>query len=229
MNHSSMLKKPKAILFDMDGVLVDSEALHWQSVELLLHSHLGVSPPYLEPRVGWGDHALWREFIIQFSLSGTPESLTNERGQIAMELLRKTPPPQMKDAMVALILWKKYDPNLKLAVVSASPKEQMIQSLTDYKDETDLSLFDLIISGVDDVTENKPHPAPYLRAMNLLEVTPKECWIAEDSSTGLTAGIASGANVFAVGAHTVEQKLLSKCQKEMSTLLDLFHLWQSLK
>ena len=50
---SNTVDSPKAIFFDMDGVLVDSEALHWESVHQVLRKYLGSQAPQLEPRVGW--------------------------------------------------------------------------------------------------------------------------------------------------------------------------------
>ena len=226
MTKLNSLQRPRAILFDMDGVLVDSEELHWSSVLLLLQKKLGQKAPSLEPRVGWGDEALWSELIASYSLEGTPRSLTIERGLLALQLLKQTPPPQMAGALEAIRSWKRADPKLKLAVVSASPKDQMIQSLLHFTDERATPLFDLLISGVDDTKVNKPHPAPYLLAMQTLQLQPQDCWIAEDSTTGLTAGLASGAHTFPVGAHTVAPDLISKCQKELNTLLDLFFLWE---
>ena len=96
---------PKAIFFDMDGILVDSEALHWESVHRVLINHLGSQAPQLEQRVGWGDIELWEELIYSYGLPSDPISLTQERGQIALELLREQPPPLMANALKAIQAW----------------------------------------------------------------------------------------------------------------------------
>ncbi len=227
MNQETLqnLSLPKAIFFDMDGILVDSEALHWESVHEVLKKHLGSQAPKLAERVGWGDHELWRELIETYSLNGTPSSLTEERGRIAVKLLSDRPPALMKNALSAIQAWSSHPHCPTLAVVSASPKDQMIQSLKAFTDSQGQLLFDHLISGVDDCEANKPSPLPYLTAMKYFALQPSECWIAEDSSTGLTAALASGAKVFAVGAHTADQKLIVQAQDELDTLADLFALW----
>lgn len=226
---SQALSLPRAILFDMDGVLVDSEVLHWESVHGVLRAHLGAEAPLLKQRVGWGDHDLWRELGERYSLNGDPYSLTEERGTIAMSALRASPPPEMSGALEAIIGLREEAPELILAVVSASPKDQMIQSLRDFVTPAGESLFNDLFSGVDDTSRNKPHSDPYLTAMNHYHLSPKECWIAEDSSAGLTAAIASKATVFAVGAHFADPELITYCAKEMNTLLEILDLWRELR
>lgn len=227
MRRGSRIDRPKAILFDMDGVLVDSEALHWESVRDVLHDHLGDQAPELEPRVGWGDHELWEELISEYPLSGTPLSLTAEREQHAVRRLTVTPPPPMPHAFEAIELLRQLDPELKLVVVSASPKTQINLSLARWVDPTGDSLFDQYFSGIDDADHNKPNPAPYLAAMRWLGLSAEECWIAEDSSTGLRAALGSGGAVFAVAALTASQDLRAQCFQELNNLLELVQLWRA--
>ena len=81
------LRKPQAILFDMDGILVDSEALHWQTVLDVLRDYLGERAPQLAQRVGWGDEELWRERNERSQLNKDPLHLMAERGRKAMKAL----------------------------------------------------------------------------------------------------------------------------------------------
>ena len=221
--HSTDL--PKAIFFDMDGILVDSEALHWESVHRVLRNYLGSQTPQLEQRVGWGDLELWEELINRYNLPSDPSTLTQERGQIALNLLKQHPPPLMRNALIAIRAWHKHPQRPIMAVVSASPKAQIVESLKDYIDPQGHNIFDGLFSGVDDSNHNKPSPQPYLTAMKYFSVLPSESWIAEDSTTGLTAALGSQANVFAVAAHTAQQKLISRTQAEFPTLLGLFDFW----
>ena len=227
-----MLKKaprsidpPKALFFDMDGILVDSEALHWESVHRVLRNYLGSQAPQLEQRVGWGDLELWEELISYYDLPKDPITLTQERGQIALDLLREKPPPLMPSALKAICAWHTHPQRPIMAVVSASPKAHMVQSLKDYIDPQGQSIFDGLFSGIDDSDQNKPCPQPYLTAMKYFSVLPNESWVAEDSTTGLTAALNSQANVFAVAAHTAQQKLIARTQAEFPTILALFDFW----
>jgi len=212
----------------MDGVLVDSEDLHWETVGDVLRAHLGDQAPSLTPRIGWGDHALWEELRLQFQLNATATELTAERNFWALKRLANTPPLPMSKALEAIISWRQSAPSLPLVVVSASPKAQIIQSLHHFKDPANQPLFDAYFSGVDDASRNKPAPDPYLTATTHLGLDPQECWIAEDSSTGLTAALASGAQVFAVGAHSASKELTQRCQLSVNTLDQLYDVWKSL-
>ena len=93
---------PQALLFDMDGVLVDSEDLHWQTVGDVLRVHLGVQAPSLAPRIGWGDHELWEELRSRFQLKATAVELTSERNLCALKRLSGQPPPPMLKALEAI-------------------------------------------------------------------------------------------------------------------------------
>lgn len=221
-------RPPKAILFDMDGVLVDSEALHWRSVTHILHKYLGHKTPVLEQRVGWGDYQLWQEMIDTYTLPGTPQSLTQERGEVALQLLKDHPPSLISGAYEAISTWKQADPNLILAVVSASPRQQMSQSLIEYVDHQGNSLFQAIFSGIEDAVQNKPSPEPYLVAMKHFELDPSDCWIAEDSTTGLHAGLASGARVFPVGVHFADDEVIAQCEQPLTDLMALLQRWRKL-
>lgn len=236
MPHSAMmdtpsphtLSQPQALLFDMDGVLVDSEALHWETVGDVLRDHLGSAAPVLPPRVGWGDHELWEELRVRFDLEGSAAELTAERGVWALKRIALTPPPPMPYALETLRRWRQNAPNLPMVVVSASPKDQIVQSLIHYRDHLGELLFDAYVSGVDDVARNKPDPAPYRAAISNLGLTPSACWISEDSSTGLTAALGSGAQVIAVGAHSASHSLIERCQLNVNSLDVLYDVWHAL-
>jgi len=185
----------KAILCDMDGVLVDSEALHWETVHDVLHE-LGAlrEGERLPEQIGWGDHELWAVQRARYALSQSAEELTSLRAQHAERRLEATPPPCVPGSLEGLQALKRAHPTLRLAVVSASPLRQMEQSLSAYE-----GLFELMVSGVDHCEHNKPSPEPYLTAMARLGLSPAECGVIEDSPTGLRAALSSEAHVWCLG------------------------------
>lgn len=218
------LRRPAAVICDMDGVLVDSEELHWRSVELVL-GDLGAlarhpAPP---PRVGWGDHALWEEFRQTYSLAPSALELTARRAEVAEGLLRAAPPPRVPGALEGLRALKELCPALPMAVASASQRSHMLLSLKEYE-----GVFDLLVSGLDDCAHNKPAPDVYLLAASRLGVDPAACWVAEDSPTGLRAALAAGARVWRVGAAEGAEVFDSRCAGRLDSLEGWAGLWRGL-
>ena len=209
----------------MDGVLIDSEALHWESVGDVLQRELGDDAPQLPPRIGWSDQELWPELRERWDLQPSVSELIRARARYAAQRLSAHPPPALPYALATLRHWRLIAPDLLFVVVSASPRLHIDQSLYAFVDSAGQDLFHGRVSGVEDAAYNKPAPDPYLVAMQRLSLPPERCWIVEDSTTGITAALGSGAPVFAVGAHSVSKDLRAHCVADLNTLTDLYNLW----
>ena len=198
--NSDSLNPPDAILFDLDGTLVDSEPLHWQSVITVLEQHgVGAAAHQLEPPVGWSDGPFWAEMRRRFDLPSTVAELCEARTHAficGMEAEGITPTPG-----VALCLEHLCDRGVTVALVSASPMKQVMVMLKA------LGLdghFACIVSGHDDTPRNKPHPEPYLNCAERLALPISACWAVEDSPTGVRSAYAAGARVFALAGHDLD-------------------------
>lgn len=185
---------PKAVLWDMDGTLIDSEP-HWLKSERQLAEKLGgnwTEEDGLE-MVGLSLSASTKLFaeklgvdmphdeILSELTASVSESL--EREIIwrpgAQELLRLLRKRRVKTALVTMSLR-----NMAQQVVDAIP----------------FDAFDVIVAG-DDVIHGKPHPEAYLKAAQLLGVQPSECVAFEDSISGILSAEAAGTK--AVGIPNV--------------------------
>ena len=216
---SHSLSSPLAILCDMDGVLVDSEQLHWDSVLLTVQHILNQSSqPTLPLRIGWDDTQLWQELKETYQLPISVADCIQIRKEIANTLLNDQGVILMDGVYDTLSTIKKNYPHIKLAVVSASLKEHMHMSL-----QKIAHLFDYLVSGFDDCSHNKPHPMPYLHASALIDVPIQSCWILEDSTPGLQAALASKAQVFAVHAHHSDAQLRTACVAQLDHFTELLH------
>lgn len=182
---------PAAVLFDMDGLLINTEPL-WFSVETELLAELGAT---------WtsGDHArlvgtsmpVASAFLSERAGGrASPQEIADELVERMSRALRKTPPlrPGVRPLFEEL-----DDVAMPRALVSSSARMLIDAAL----EGLSALSFDVVVAG-DTVANNKPHPEPYLTAARLLDVDPADCVALEDSPTGAASASAAGCMVVAV-------------------------------
>lgn len=178
----------RAVLFDMDGTLVDSEGLHFDAMAQALRA-MGYSLPD-----GFGDritgmsgaacHALLQETIgFKPSLGDYIAAKYRSYLAAAAELKRRSG----VDDVLALLSRRQ----IPFAIVSNSDRMLVDANLR----AADLQVPGLISVSRNDVRQGKPDPEPYLRAAHLLGVEPQGCIVVEDSIPGAVAGLAAGMTV----------------------------------
>ncbi len=181
----------KAVIFDMDGVIIDSEYLNSLAWEKLL-KQLGKTPQYNEVglihTVGTGPD----EYIAIIDKYKIKEELRKRRREIYGELLKSQKLLPMDGFLQVIKII--HESNLKTAV--ASNRVLHLTELT----LTRLNVRDFFEHVIcpDELTRHKPHPDLYLRAAKKLKVKPQHCLVVEDSEIGVTAGLAAGMKVVAV-------------------------------
>jgi len=185
-----------AILFDMDGTLIDSEPL-WLKAEIEVMAEVGCH---------WDEQD-------QINCLGGPAERTErymqERSQNIKpygyfinrlhEVMRARITNELDLIPNALSLLKECkDAGIKTALVTASSRDLMTIVLKRFP----IGTFDVVVSG-DDVEKSKPDPAPYLLAAKQLSVDILKCLVLEDSLTGVQSGLSSGAKVIGI-PHLVQ-------------------------
>jgi len=179
----------KGVLFDLDGTLVDSEPLHQLSVVLVLRKYgHKVEPELMHDYTGWSERNFWQELRKRFGLQETPERLVQARTAAYRGLVHVNSVELMDGAKELLTTLKQA--NIPCAIASSSAKAQILATLaaaeiSDY--------FQVVLSGHEDVANGKPAPDIYLLAAEKLKLPIETCLAVEDSSTGTTAAVASGA------------------------------------
>jgi len=180
-----------AVLFDMDGTLVDTEPM-WLESETELMARFGYEWTH-EDQANCLGGPLDRVGRYMFDLAGgahSPEFFTDTLISLTETHLRDG--AQLMDGAQDLMsLCEGLD--LPMALVSASPRVLVDAVLDNLKGHS----FAISISS-DDVTNVKPDPEGYLAAAKFLNVAIKECLILEDSATGVAAASASGGLVVAI-------------------------------
>jgi HAD superfamily hydrolase (TIGR01509 family) len=186
---------PAAVLWDMDGTLVDSEKV-WDISLHALAEHLGgrLSRHTREAMVGANTDRTLRLLFAEIGQAPEPQALAEAGGWLAArtaELFRAGLPwrPGAEQALRAV-----RDSGLPTALVTSTVRELTELAL----DTIGREYFDAVVCGDEVDGLNKPHPEPYLRAARLLDATAPECVAVEDSPTGVSAAVAAGCTVLVV-------------------------------
>jgi HAD superfamily hydrolase (TIGR01509 family) len=187
---------PAAVLFDMDGTLIDSEGL-WLQAEQALMTRLGSTWSEADQRHCLGGPL---ERVADYMVARSGTDLTPEAvgGMLLdeVEARFRAEPVRWRPGARALLTDARND-GIPTALVSAS-WNRLIDTVRSRIDaEVGRSAFDVVVAG-DDVDEGKPHPEPYLTAAVRLGVDPTQCLALEDSPTGVTSAAAAGCRVVAI-------------------------------
>ncbi|SEG66497.1 haloacid dehalogenase superfamily, subfamily IA, variant 3 with third motif having DD or ED [Thermomonospora echinospora] len=182
---------PRAVLFDMDGLLIDSEVL-WFEVETEVMAWLGGvwGPQHQEKMVGG---SLSRAAVYMLALAGpvAPQQEVERRLLDGMAERLSESAPLMPGAKE--LLAEVRAAGLPTALVSSSHRRLIEAVLEGIGREH----FDVTVAG-DEVARLKPEPEPYLTAAARLGVRPEDCVVLEDSPTGVAAAEAAGCVTVAV-------------------------------
>lgn len=181
----------RAVIFDLDGVLVWSVPMHWRAFQQTFAS-VGRSfsfEEYMSFAVGAS-----RDQVIRHVLGDLPDAELRHFMEEKERHVKHYLSEKGIDAIPGAIDFVRSvrSRGLKTAVATASrTPEIMLESIGA------LELFDAIV-GRGKVSRSKPHPDVYLLAAETLQVEPRECLVIEDSSVGVEAGRAAGMRVLAL-------------------------------
>ena len=182
----------RAVIFDLDGVLADSEPW-WNEIDAKLLSEYGViyRGEYHREVLGVSYRLAVEFYKKAFGLSASVEELMRRRGEIATEFFANRVGlfPSTKRTLERLREMK-----VRLAVATSS----VSASARPFLDRHGLTpFFDVIVTG-DEIERGKPDPDIYLRAAKKLGIGADSCLVIEDALSGIAAGKAAGMRVAAI-------------------------------
>ena len=183
----------KAVLFDMDGVIVDTEPLHRKAYHLMFKDvSINVSEDLYESFTGQSTINICKRLVDHFNLQNEPEHLVALKRQHYNYLFTNDEDLALIDGVLDLI--KDYYANgLKLVVASSAS----MQGINQIFERFNLNpYFSAKFSGAD-LKKSKPHPEIFIKAAASTGFSKHECMVIEDSTNGIKAAHAAG--IFCVG------------------------------
>lgn len=194
-----------AVIFDMDGVIIDSEPRH-QRAFLEVFAQMGYGQTHgiqFERYLGRSDRAVWVDFIAQHKPKWTLDELIAWKQNHLIEIIRREQP--IFNGLPELLA--KLAPRYRLAVASGSVHSVIDEVLA----MKGLRAFFPVVVSVQDVAHGKPAPDVFLRAAERLGVAPAACCVIEDSAAGVTAARAAGMTAIAI-TNTLPAEKLTQAQ-----------------
>lgn len=173
----------KAIIFDLDGILIDTERFQWQAwVEVLKPLNIYLSKEDYFNYAGKTGTIIEKELIEKYNLKA--KGLLKKKEELLLKWFRSKPIKLMLYARESIKFFA--DRGIKFAICSGGPKNEVLLKLR----RCDLKV-DIVVTR-SDVKRGKPYPDIYLLAAKLLGVEPKECVVIEDTQYGLESAKSAG-------------------------------------
>lgn len=195
------MKSFSAVIFDMDGVLVDSEPLHQRAFERLF-AELGRRDDHgivFADYYGRSDKALLTDFIALHALPHRMEELWERKVELFLADLRQSRPIFADARALVSLLAARYP----LAIASSNTHRaiEVVMEISGFRPH-----FRAIV-GLEDLRAPKPDPDAYLQAAARLGLAPADCVAVEDAAAGVAAARAAGMRVIAITTSLPAEKL----------------------
>lgn len=207
----------QAVIFDMDGVIIDSEGF-WQQAQIELLADQGIAITTKECERYTKGKRIDEIALVWCERYG----LTIEKKQFEKDIVTwvcesiRSRGVAMKGLYQALECFHAHGYRIALATSSS---QQIIEAVFD---KLKIGSWFEVICSADDEQFGKPHPAVYLAAMLKLGLQPADCRVIEDSMNGFTAAHRAGIKTFVVAPDYMEPKFSSAAGR-YSTLTELVH------
>ena len=205
----------EAIIFDMDGVLIDSEPLHFAVLsDLLARVGHTLTRAENEQFIGATSDAMFSTLIARHGLAGTVAEYIACYDEALLHELQQ---PHAPAPGVTALMARLHELGKRLAVASSSRRA--------WVDATIRSLgladsFDVVVTG-DDVERGKPDPAIYLLTAQRLGIGPDRCVAIEDSPNGVQSARLAGMTVLGVRTEYTAHLHLDGVARTVDSLAEL--------
>ncbi len=207
------------VIFDLDGLLADTEGLHCRAYQMTFAEHAVElsEPDYCEHWVRAGKGIA--DWVVMHGLDLDPQALRLRKSEHYLKLLTSS----LRPMEGALELLQSLHGNLKIALASSSYRDAVDGVMAGLKMA---HFFDVIVSGLD-VLRVKPAPDIFFKAAHDLGVEPNKCLVLEDAEKGVMAAYLAGMRCIAVPNDYTRHHDFSKATRICSSLkevtMDVLH------
>lgn len=200
MNRSQTL--PNGVIFDMDGVLVDSEAFICRA-GCMMFAELGltVQPEDFTPFIGTGENRFLGGVAEKYNFPVEIEKIKARTYDIYLDIIKGHLKPLPG---VYSFIDRCRSMGKKIAVASSADRRKVIGNLTEIGLRPEM--FDAVVVG-EDVAHKKPAPDIFLLAAKQLNLPPQECLVVEDAVSGVAAAKAAGSKCLALTTSFSREEL----------------------
>jgi HAD superfamily hydrolase (TIGR01509 family) len=191
------MPRPRAVVFDLDGLMFNTEELYQEvGAELLRRRGYEFTQELLDQMMGRPSHIALQLMIDTHTLKATVQELLAETDEIFPEILRTRLAP-MPGLVELLDTLERHSIPKGIATSSRRSFVERVLGKFGYQPR-----FSPILTS-EDITEGKPHPEIYLKAAERLKISPDRMLVLEDSANGCRAAVSAGAVTIAVpGPHS---------------------------
>ena len=207
----------KAFIFDLDGVIVSTDGLHYRAWKALADEEGIYFDEKINDRLRGVSRMASLEIILERATRSYTEdekvAMAEKKNSVYRELLKVLTPADCLEGVretLAALRAKGY----KLAIGSSSKNTRTILEKIGYGD-----YFDAISDG-NNIKNSKPDPEVFLKAAEYLGIAPEDCYVVEDAEAGIEAALAGGFTAIGVGGAAAYEKTQISLSR-FSQLLDL--------
>jgi HAD superfamily hydrolase (TIGR01509 family) len=209
----------QAVVFDMDGVIIESEMTHYRAICEAMGEKMKVSYQVFVEQCTGGDERFAMGRMAAFSDMSYDEELFQEWSRRKATAYARLISEEVTAMPGAIELVESVAEQLPIGLATGSRRSDVDAALHVLGGGCLEGLFQTIVTSRD-VTEPKPHPDTYSKAVEDLGIEPSACFAIEDSPNGIASALGAGLRVIGVAVMHDASKL-SRAERVVSTLTDV--------
>lgn len=208
-----MLRRFKMVVFDLDGVILDSEPMHSRSIVKLL-ARYGVFDFDPKQNIGMSAERMWARLVAQHGIPYTAEEMVEQATELDEEEMRER--DMQETPHLSALLNRLQENGLKLGIASSSERRFVDAALRQVGVK---ERFAYTLAG-SEAPRKKPAPDLYLGVLKMAGIAPEEAAAIEDSATGIRAAKAAGLYCIGYRSPSSDEQDLSEADVLIDDLID---------